>query len=161
MSSSKQQAREKERVKRLIEESQSLPETLRHALLNRLNESQDTSSSVNSTLGVSRVLSSLKKAPAEVLDKVTQKVEEIRDERVEQVKIEVKKLLDSIDLQKEVIKLLTQVSIDLKTTIRLVPDHESTVGIKPQVKTHAKLKWGDNVETSEATDDDEPYLKGD
>ena len=80
MSSSKQQE-ERERVRTLIEDSQSLPEALRHALLNRLNEEQ-APSSTTSSLGVSRVLSSLKKAPAEVLDKVSQKVEEIREEPI-------------------------------------------------------------------------------
>ena len=161
MSSSKQQE-ERERVRTLIEDSQSLPEALRHALLNRLNEEQETAkpppSSTTSSLGVSRVLSSLKKAPAEVLDKVSQKVEEIREERVEQVKLEVKKLLESIDLQKEVVKVLSQVSIDLKTTIRLVPDPNSTVGVKPQVKTQAKLNWSEKHKSTHPVDDEDDVI---
>ena len=149
---------EHERVRTLIEESQNLPNSLRYALLKRLDEEKSSSRSQNkstleSSAAVGRMLESLKKAPSEVIGRVSQKVEEIRIERVEQVKSEVRKFVENIDLQKELIKLLSQISIDLNTTIRLVPDDDTTMGIKPKVTTKAKINWGEEAKEHEHSDE--------
>ena len=153
------------RVREAIKQLDSLPQSLREALLNRLDASDELSSYADSPRsghaqpssgvkerkerkGVRRAIHSLRVSPGEVIGKVSQRVEELRAEGVEQVRSEVKRLVERVDLQSELVKLLSQLSIELKTTIKLEPKEESQLGVKPKVVTEAKLRWGDEVTPS-------------
>lgn len=149
------------KVREAIEQSEALPETLRAALLQRLEEgsSEEARTGIAGSFDVKRAFSSLRRAPSEVAHRVSQKVEELTNERVEQVRSEVKKLVERVDLQGEVIKLLSSISIELKTTVNLEPNEESPLGIKPAVKTKATLKWKDQESSNETSSEDAPELK--
>ncbi len=154
------------RVREAIKQLDSLPQSLREALLNRLDASDELTSYADSqrgehaqpsrgvkegkrVKGVRRAINSLRVSPGEVIGKVSQRVEELRAEGVEQVRSEVKRLVERVDLQSELVKLLSQLSIELKTTIKLEPKAESQFGVKPKVVTEAKLRWGDEVTPSD------------
>ena len=158
----RERSREHDRLKRVIEQSEALPSQLRTALLKRLEqgsvEVEETEEQAET--GVKKAINTLKRAPSEMVNEVVhrvgQRVEELRGERVEQVKSEVRRLVERVDLQGEVLKLLSYVSIELKTTIKLEPKEDSQLGIKPVVKTHAKLRWRDQESSSEPNDSQTP-----
>ena len=86
--------------------------------------------------------------PSDLIESVTQRVDHYRTERVEQVKSEWRRLVDRVDLQREVQRLLSQLSIDVTLSIRLVPKEGATLGMSPKVETKAKL----SIRPSEESD---------
>lgn len=144
---------EDERLIRVIEQSAALPEQVRSALIERiLNSHKDSNlSSESSDEGQPLLSRLLNKRPSALIETVTQRVDNYRAERVEQVRSEWRKLVDRVDLQGEVQRLLSQVSIDVTLSIRLIPKEGATLGMAPKVETSAKL----NIRPPSAGDDEE------
>ena len=150
-----------EKLRILLESNKSLPINLKEALIKHLDKTDQDTSQVNSDHSkdynslLSNVFSQIKQTPVQVIDKVStrvnQTVDTIRNDKLEQVKSEVRRWVDQVDLQAEAVKLLSQLSIELKTNIRLVPDQESKLGLKPDVSTKAQLKWGEDLDKKETS----------
>ena len=152
-----------EKLRALLESNEALPSTLKDALIKHLDKAGYDSTAENHSSNIvdqnslfSSVFSQIKQTPVQVIDKVSnrvnQTVETIRSDKLEQVKNEVRRWVDQVDLQAEAIKLLAQLSIELKTSIRLVPDQESKLGLKPEVNTKAQLKWGVDQDQNDHSD---------
>ena len=150
-----------EKLRILLESNKSLPINLKEALIKHLDKTDQDTSQVNSDHSkdynslLSNVFSQIKQTPVQVIDKVStrvnQTVDTIRNDKLEQVKSEVRRWVDQVELQAEAVKLLSQLSIELKTSIRLVPDQESKLGLKPDVSTKAQLKWGEDLDKKETS----------
>ena len=155
-----------EKLKMLLESNESLPINLKEALIKHLDKTEQNLSQSNSdspkdhTSLISNVLSQIKQTPVQVIDKVStrvnQTVDTIRNDKLEQVKSEVRRWVDQVDLQAEAVRLLSQLSIELKTSIRLVADQESKLGLKPEVNTKAQLKWGEDLDKKETSATEDP-----
>lgn len=139
---------EEERIAQVIQEAALLPPSLKEALLKRLQEGEPLKDPVQAseepkiTQGVSRIISSIK--ATEVIGQVAKRVDTYRTNRVEQIREEVKKLSEKIDLQGELHRLLSQISIEVKMKINLVPtDETGALGIKPKIVTSAQIHFKD------------------
>ncbi len=149
--SSAPQEASNEKLKALLESNDRLPNSLKEALIKQLEKGeQESTASTEREPILASVMKQIKQTPVQVIDKVSTKVnqtvETIRTDRIEQVKSEVRRWVEQVDLQAEAVKLLSQLSIELKTSIRLVPDSESKLGLKPDVSTKAQLKWGEDLD---------------
>ena len=131
---------EDERLIQLLEHSASLPEHVRELLIQRILTPEDERVGQRSADETQTLLNRILGArPSSLIESVTQRVDHYRTERVEQVKTELRKLVDRVDLQGEVQRLLSQLSIDVTLSIRLVPKEGATLGMTPKVETKAKL----------------------
>jgi hypothetical protein len=143
---------EDERLIRLLEQSASLPEHVRELLIQRILTPTHEREAERSEREAKPLLNRLLSArPSHLIESVTQRVDHYRAERVEQVKNEWRRLVDRVDLQGEVQRLLSQLSIDVTLSIRLVPKEGATLGMTPKVETKAKL----NIRPSEEADQSE------
>ena len=131
---------EDERLIQLLERSESLPEHVRKLLIQRILTSEDKHAGGRSDEETQTLLNRiLGGRPSTLIESVTQRVDHYRTERVEQVKTELRRLVDRVDLQGEVQRLLSQLSIDVTLSIRLVPKEGAPLGMTPKVETRAKL----------------------
>ena len=134
---------EDERLIRVLEQSNALPESVRAALIERVLSASviDGDEVSSSDQGASRPLLKrlLSQRPSALFESVTQRVDDYRAERVDQVRAELRKLVDRVDLQGEVQRLLSQISIDVTLSIKLVPKEGAPLGMAPKVETRAKL----------------------
>ena len=78
--------------------------------------------------------------PSEAVDRLIGKLDDYKDEGVEMVRGELRRFLDRVDIQREIQSILSQFSVEVKTEIRFVPHDETPLGMKPEVKTQAKVK---------------------
>jgi hypothetical protein len=78
--------------------------------------------------------------PSEAVDRIIGKLDDYKDEGVEMVRGELRRFLDRVDIQREIQSILSQFSVEVKTEISFVPHDEATLGMKPEVKTQAKVK---------------------
>ena len=151
---------EDERLIRVLEQSNALPESVRAALIERVLSASviDRDEVSSSDQGASRPLLKrlLSQRPSALFESVTQRVDDYRAERVDQVRAELRKLVDRVDLQGEVQRLLSQISIDVTLSIRLVPKEGATLGMTPKVETKAKLNIRPSEEPPRREDSEEP-----
>ena len=147
---------EDERLLKLLEQSASLPDHVRELLIQRIltpdHEREAERSASSSKPLLNRILSA---RPSHIIESVTQRVDHYRTERVEQVKSEWRRLIDRVDLQGEAQRLLSQLSIDVTLSIRLVPKEGATLGMTPKVDTKAKLNIRPTEEAAEREDSEE------
>ena len=148
---------EDERLLKILEQSASLPDHVRELLIQRIltpdHERAAERSAVTSKPLLNRLLST---RPSHLIESVTQRVDHYRAERVEQVKNEWRRLVDRVDLQGEAQRLLSQLSIDVTLSIRLVPKEGATLGMTPKVETKAKLNIRPSEEPPRREDSEEP-----
>ena len=98
---------EDERLIQLLEHSASLPEHVRELLIQRILTPEDERVGQRSADETQTLLNRILGArPSSLIESVTQRVDHYRTERVEQVKTELRKLVDRVDLQGEVQRLL-------------------------------------------------------
>ena len=151
---------EEEKVADLIRSASLLPPALREALLKRIEEglSEDETQSVADHRSFSRLLNSVN--PSGVLGQVAKRVEDYRSERLEQLRGGVRRVTDKIDVRGEMQRLLSQISIEVRLKIRLIPSKENQIGLKPHVESSAHLNLHDphehaTVQDNETTPDQE------
>jgi hypothetical protein len=82
---------------------------------------------------------SLQVSRAELVERVSLKMDGYKAEGVELARAELRRLLDRIDLNHELQALLSQFSVVVTTEIRFAPTDDGS-GVKPVVKTSAQVK---------------------
>jgi hypothetical protein len=80
--------------------------------------------------------------PKDVVNFLLQSANNSKDEVLRVVAKEVRTFLESANLSHELAKLLTQLSLELKTEVRFIPNDEAVGGVKPDMKRSMTLKRG-------------------
>ena len=80
--------------------------------------------------------------PKDVVSFLLQSANNSKDEVLRVVAKEVRSFLESANLSHELAKLLTQLSLELKTEVRFIPNDEAVGGVKPDMKRSMTLKRG-------------------
>ncbi len=78
--------------------------------------------------------------PKDVANFVLTQAANSKDEVLRVIAKEVRGFLESANLSHEVQKLLTQLSLEVKTEVRFIPNDEAVAGVTPDVKRQMKLK---------------------
>jgi hypothetical protein len=87
-----------------------------------------------------RKLASEFSLPADVVKFLLQQASNSKDELLRVVAKEVRGFLESANLSQEAAKLLTQLSLEIKTEVRFIPNDEAVGGVKPDFKQKMALK---------------------
>jgi hypothetical protein len=87
-----------------------------------------------------RKLASEISLPKDVVNFLLQQASNSKDEVLRVVAKEVRGFLESANLSHEIAKLLTQLSLEVKTEVRFIPNDEAVGGVKPDMKRQMVLK---------------------
>jgi hypothetical protein len=87
-----------------------------------------------------RKLASEVSLPKDVVTFLLQQAGNSKDELMRVVAKEVRGFLESANLSHELGKLLTQLSLEIKTEVRFIPNDEAVGGVKPDMKQKMSLK---------------------
>ena len=93
--------------------------------------------------GVGAVFSSdegIRHLPKEVANFLFQQAANSKDEVMRVVAGEVRAFLEKVNLNQEMQKLLTSLSLEIKTEIHFIPNDEAVGGIKREVKNDVSIK---------------------
>jgi len=91
--------------------------------------------------------------PKEVANYLLNTAQNTKDEFFKIVARETREFLERVNIQEELAKLLTTLSLEVKTEIRFIPNDESIGGVKPEVKRKVALK---RVKEDGSTEEIEP-----
>jgi len=80
------------------------------------------------------------KLPKEAVGFLLQQATNSKDEVVRVIGKEVRSFLESANLSAEMQKLLTQLSLEVKTEVRFIPNEEAVGGLKPDLKNKLAIK---------------------
>jgi hypothetical protein len=78
--------------------------------------------------------------PKDVVNYLVTSAQTTKDDLFRVVAKELRTFLENLNLPQEIAKLLTMLSFEIKTEIRFIPNDESLLGVKPQVKPQVKVK---------------------
>ena len=87
-----------------------------------------------------RKLASEISLPKDVVNFLLQQASNSKDEVLRVVAKEVRGFLESANLSRELAKLLTQLSLEVKTEMRFIPNDEAVGGLKPDLKRSLSLR---------------------
>ncbi len=90
-----------------------------------------------------RKLASEFQLPKDVATFLIQQAGSSKDELLRIVAKEVRAFFESVNLQQEMQKLLTSLSLEIKTEVRFIPNDEAVGGVKPDIKKEVSLKKRD------------------
>ena len=93
-----------------------------------------------------RKLASEVSLPKDVVNFLLQQATNSKDEVLRVVAKEVRGFLESANLSAEMQKLLTQLSLEVKTEVRFIPNDEAVGGVKPDFKHKMAVKRNDSDE---------------
>lgn len=78
--------------------------------------------------------------PKDVANYIINSAQGTKDEVLKIIARETREFLSKVDLRQEMAKLLTQLSLEVKTEIRFIPNDEAVGGVKPDVKKKIRIK---------------------
>jgi hypothetical protein len=78
--------------------------------------------------------------PKDVVSYLVSSANSTKDELFKVVARELRQALENLNLPQEIAKLLTTLSIEIKTELRFIPNDEAIGGIKPQIKPRVTVK---------------------
>ena len=87
-----------------------------------------------------RKLASEVSLPKDVVNFLLTQATNSKDEVLRVVGKEVRHFLESANLSQEMAKMLTQLSLEVKTEVRFIPNDEAVGGVKPDMKQKMSLK---------------------
>jgi len=78
--------------------------------------------------------------PKEVASYLLNTADVTKDKIVEIIAREVREFLENVNLNEILVKTLTQLSFEIKTEIRFIPNNEAVGGVKPDIKRKVAVK---------------------
>ena len=125
------------------EPSEQNPQNPQNPQNNKTNPNHSLSSMLSAQLGAilldpSMLKKLIQALPSETIDKISHRVDGIKNEGLELVRNELQRLIAKIDIQSELEKLLSKFIVEIHTEIRFVPSENGS--IKPKVNAKANLK---------------------
>ena len=78
--------------------------------------------------------------PKEVATYLLNTADVTKDKVVEIIAREVREFLQNVNLNEILVKTLTQLSFEIKTEIRFIPNDEAVGGVKPEIKRKVAVK---------------------
>lgn len=107
--------------------------------------------------GIRKIVSDFS-LPKDVANFVVTQAQGTKDELFRIVAEELRKWLDRVDVQRELTRLLTMVSVEVKTEIRFIPNDQALV--KPDIKRKVSIKRQKREEPEPPAGDDPPKNGG-
>lgn len=144
--------RERERERERDDDRDGLPETLRRRLESLVPELVKKTFAA----GMGAVFSTeegIRKLARENLPEVAgylaQGADSAKDKVFEVIARETREFLANLNVTEEVAKILTTLSLEIKTEIRFIPNSERITGAEPDVKASVRLKRNDGGDAGE------------
>ncbi|MSP16370.1 MAG: hypothetical protein EXR73_07125 [Myxococcales bacterium] len=94
---------------------------------------------LNSEDGIRKMASELT-VPKDVAGYLISSVQATKDEVFKIVARETREFLSNMNVNQELARLLTQVSLEIKTEIRFIPNDQAASGVKPDIKKKISVK---------------------
>ncbi|HLL20755.1 MAG TPA: hypothetical protein VK427_01430 [Kofleriaceae bacterium] len=102
--------------------------------------------------GIRRVVGGARDSLPEVAGYLAHSADGAKDKVVEIVARETREFLSNLNLTEEIAKILTTLSLEVKTEIRFIPNSERMTGAEPDVKASVRLKRNDVDKPDKAVD---------
>ncbi len=111
-----------------------IPDLIKKAVIGGVDRASEARERIGSLLGETKL-------PKEFADAIFSQIDETKNDLFRMVAKEIRGFLEAVDFQRELQKLLTTVSFEIKTEIRFIPNDAApdTLG-KPEVKAGMKVK---------------------
>jgi hypothetical protein len=95
--------------------------------------------------GIRRIASEFT-LPKEVATYILSSAQATKDELLRIVSRELREFLQSVNLGQELAKLLTQLSFEIKTEIRFIPNDQAMIGVSPSSRSKVSVKRAEKGE---------------
>lgn len=95
--------------------------------------------------------------PREVVNYIVDVADNTRRDIVRVAAREVREFLESANLNEEVARILTRLSLEIRTEIRFVPNDQA---LRPSVSSQVRVKDGDEVRSEQSHSSEEPKKEG-
>ena len=96
--------------------------------------------------GIRRVVGGARESLPEVAGYLASSADGAKDKVFDIIARETREFLSGLNLTEEIAKILTTLSLEIKTEIRFIPNSERITGAEPDVKASVKLKRNDTPE---------------
>ena len=96
--------------------------------------------------GIRRVVGGARESLPEVAGYLASSADGAKDRVFEVIARETREFLSNLNLTEEIAKILTTLSLEVKTEIRFIPNSERITGAEPDVKASVRLKRNDQPE---------------
>jgi hypothetical protein len=94
------------------------------------------------------------KLPREIASHILSQVDETKHAALAVIAKETRQFLEKTNLSEELAKLLTQISFEIRTEVRFVPNDKAKGGLVPKVKFSApKFRTGESEEEKDGIDE--------
>ncbi len=111
-----------------------IPDLIKKAVQGGYDRATGAAETLNSFIGESKL-------PKEIVNAIFGQIDETKNGLFRVVAKEVRGFLEAVDFQRELQKLLTTVSFEIKTEIRFIPNDSMPEKLgRPQVKANMKVK---------------------
>ena len=85
--------------------------------------------------------------PKEVAGYLASTASTTKDEVLRILAREIREFLQTVNLSEEIAKMLTTLSLEVKTEIRFIPNDQKYAGVEPEVKADVRLKKRDRADS--------------
>jgi transcription antitermination factor NusA-like protein len=99
-----------------------------------MSGANDDTSQVRNAAGRLRALMGELKLPKEIANHILAQIDETKHAALAVIARETRLFLEKTNISEELAKLLTQVTFEIKTEVRFVPNDKGKVGLLPKVK---------------------------
>lgn len=131
-------APEHERARRRLESV--IPDLIKKAVIGGVERGYESAESLRNFI-------SEQKLPKEIVNALFSQIDETKNGLFRVVAKEIRNFLEAVDWQRELQKLLTTVSFEIKTEIRFIPNDAAPEKLgRPEVKAGMKVKRNDHEE---------------
>ena len=111
-----------------------IPDLIKKAVIGGVDRASEARERLGSLLGETKL-------PKEIADAIFGQIDETKNDLFRMVAKEIRGFLEAVDFQRELQKLLTTVSFEIKTEIRFIPNDASPDKLgKPEVSAAMKIK---------------------
>lgn len=120
-----------------------IPDLIKKAVIGGVDRTMEAQESIRTFIAESKL-------PKEVANAIFQQIDQTKDGLFRVVAKEIRSFLEAIDFQRELQKLLTTVSFEIKTEIRFIPNDAAPEKLgRPDVKAAMKVKRADREKDRE------------
>jgi hypothetical protein len=94
--------------------------------------------------------------PKDVANYLMSSAQTTKDEALRIMAREMREFLEKMNISQEIAKILTMLSFEIKTEIRFIPNDESLMGVKPDIRNKVAVKRQDKDEDDKKSSKETP-----